>query len=307
MRELILIRTHFFCEATERFYDFLKRTSGRDVAIVCDETNGVVDIGAGKVKISITADFMQKLGLHVPSRFGWLCGDYFLYAGSQLLSGYDRYWMIESDVRMNFENASEFFDAFAEDASDLLAFHMYKSSGTWYWHSPMSYFTQDVYACLFPVVAISKKAVDFAFAERLKMSSNFDNIVPKDEKRRWPNDESFLISTLMKNGFSTKSLNSPKRAFTNKDTFGVGLPKSDAQLHTQSPDGMIYHPVQAGERFVNKANSWLTSYINRKATKEKLQQLFDDTFLAGMRLESSEDEFRQFEARLATAVEGAAA
>jgi len=85
------------------------------------------------------------------------------------------------------------------------------------------------------------------------------------------------------------------------------LPKSDAQLHTQNPDGMIYHPVQAGERFVNKANSWLTSYINRKATKEKLQQLFDDAFLEGMRLESSEDEFRQFEDRLATAIERAAA
>ena len=37
MRELVLLRTHIFDEATRSFCDYLRETSGRDVALICEE------------------------------------------------------------------------------------------------------------------------------------------------------------------------------------------------------------------------------------------------------------------------------
>ncbi|WJS86012.1 hypothetical protein [Paracoccus sp. TOH] len=303
MRELILIRTHFYCEATERFYNYLKSTSNRDIAFVCDETNGNVDVGCGKVKISISADTIREMGLYVPSNFGWLCGDYFIYAASQLLRGYDRYWLLESDVRLSMSSSANFFDAFSEDFSDIFAFHVYKAKSNWYWYKPMSHFECDVYACLFPFIGITRAAADFAFSARKEISKTFDGVVPRSERRRWPNDESFLMTTLMANGFTCRNMNDGAIKYITGETFGVGLPKSDIRLSKQDPDGMIYHPVHFSERFTAKADRWLTTYIKSKATAEKMRDVFTQEFMDDFRAESNEQEFALFRERLHKAIE----
>ncbi|WP_191569182.1 hypothetical protein [Paracoccus yeei] len=137
MDELIVIRTHYYCEATERFYNYLKATSNRDVVFICDESSGAVDVGSGKVKISLSEESARDMSLHVPKNFGWLCGDYTLYAASKLLSGYDRYWLIEGDVRLSMPSSAIFFDNFKDSPADLFAFHTFKAKENWYWHSPM--------------------------------------------------------------------------------------------------------------------------------------------------------------------------
>lgn len=306
MRELVLIRTHFYNEAVDEFFEYLRSTSGRDVAIICDETAGSVDVGSGKVKVGLTQDYVRSLNLHVPGNFGWLCGDYFLYVASRALPNYDRYWMVESDVRFSLPQSVEFFDAFKNDCTDFFAFHIFKSKPTWYWHSPMCHFTSDVYACLFPVVGVSKKAIEAAYTERVRMSSTFNSLVPQNEPRRWPNDESFLLTTLVSGGFSYRSLDAEDRKFSTATTFGVGLPKSHARLAAQTPDGRIYHPVHAEGGFVNKANTWLKIHINRKTPTEEVEKLFDEKFLDDLRLEASDEDFQAFQAKLATFLSGAA-
>lgn len=298
MRELIIIRTHFYNDAIDQFFSYISRTSGRDVAIICDETNGPVDLGSGKETISLTEEFVRSMNLHIPGRFGWLCGDYFLYAAARRFPNYNRYWMVESDVRFSLPESRTFFDLFQSDPADVFAFHIYKAKSTWYWYTPMSYFLPNVYACLFPVIGISKRAVDAAYDERVTMSGTFNSVVPVEEKRRWPNDESFILSTLAAQGFDYRSLNAGERRFSSPATFGVGLPKSHERIARQTPDGMIYHPVHSKTGFVNKANTWLTSHINRKTPVEKLGQLFTQDFLDDLRLEATNDEFEAFSAKL---------
>ncbi|WP_162630600.1 hypothetical protein [Paracoccus endophyticus] len=305
MRELIIIRTHFYCEATERLYNYLKSTSDRDVAFICDETNGAVEVGTGKLKISISEKSSKDMKLHVPQKFGWLCGDYSLYAASHLLGAYDRYWLIESDVRIGLDSSAEFFDRFNDESIDFLAFHMFKAKQDWFWHSPMCYFEPDVYACLFPVVGISKRAVRFAYQARKEMSETFEDIVPPDEIRRWPNDESFLMSTLMANGFNCKSLDAGSVKYRTNDSFNVGLPKSEKKISEQAPSGLFYHPVHSKVRFVSKANTWLDTYTHNKATKKRLKDVFHSDFLQDLRVEASDDEFLKFERRLLEAIQNA--
>lgn len=299
MREVILIRTHFYNDAIDQSVNYLRQTSGRDIAIICDETAGPVDVGPGKVKVGLTEDYVRSLGLHVPKRFGWLCGDYFFYTATRVLPDYERYWMIESDVRFSLAKASEFFDAFKDDPADFLAFHIYKAKAGWYWHSPMVHFTPDVYACLFPVVGMSRRAIDAAYEARVHMSATFNSVVPADEKRSWPNDESFSLSTIVALGLSYRSLNSEDRRFSTTATFGVGLPKSHERLMSQCPDGMIYHPVHAKDGFVSKANTWLKSHIDRRTPKEKAEQLFNERFLNDLQLESDADTLQAFREKLA--------
>lgn len=305
MRELIVIRTHFYCEATERLYNYLKETSNRDVAFICDETNGSIDIGSGKVKISISEKSIKKMDLYIPEKFGWLCGDYSLYAAEQLLSAYDRYWLVESDVRISLPTSAEFFDRFRDETIDFLAFHMFKSGSDWYWHKPMCYFEPEVYACLFPVVGISKRAARFALQARRLMSQQFEDVVPLSEARRWPNDESFLMSILMANGFNCKSLDAGSVKYRTNDTFNVGLPKSEKIIARQEPSGLFYHPVHSRSRFVSKANTWLNTYTHNKATKERLQTVFNSDFIREMEAEASEEEFMKFKARLMEAIQNA--
>ena len=305
MDELIVIRTHYYCEATERFYNYLKTTSNRDVAFICDESGGIVDVGSGKVKISLSEDSARDMSLYAPPKFGWLCGDYSLYAASKLLSGYDRYWLIEGDVRLSMPSSATFFNSFNGSSADLFAFHTFKANENWYWHSPMKYFAPDVYACLFPVVGISKRAVEFAYQARVKMSQEFENIVPSTEKRRWPNDESFLMTTLIANGFTKHEFKTEK--FSDQTSFNVGLPKSDRRLAEQDPTGLLYHPVQSGTRFVSKANTWLHIHAEKKSSKEKLAALFGPAFLEDLRLESSDQTVTDFVRRLNTVIEKAPA
>lgn len=294
MREIILIRTHKYSDAIGEHYDQLAATSGRDVMFICDETHGSVDVGPGRAKASITQEYVRSMNLHVPGRFGWLCGDYFLYAALKIMPRFDRYWMIESDVRFNFSKTTDFFDEFKNNKADALAFHIYKSPGSWYWHYPMAHFTDSVYACLFPVVSVSRNALEFAYNERVRMSEVFDEIVPKTDRRRWPNDESFLMSILMNNGMKICDLNFEKQKFTTQSTFTVGLPQSHSRLIAKEPDNRIYHPVHSKEAFVAKANTWLNSYISRKTGLEKMVQVFGSDFMTDMASEASPKEMDDF-------------
>ncbi len=305
MRELIVIRTHFYCEATDRLYKYLKETSKRDVVLICDETHGTIDVGPGKAKLSISENSAKEMGLHVPKKFGWLCGDYSLYAAAELLSAYDRYWLVESDVRISFDMSAQFFDSFFCDSTDFLAFHIFKAQDNWFWYKPMCYFEREVYACLFPVVGISRSAIRFAFERRKEMSACFEAVVPRDEVRRWPNDESFLTSTLMNNGFKCQNLDAGESKFRINGSFNVGLPKSDKRIRGQSPTGLLYHPVHAGHRFVEKAHAWLSSYTYDNFTKAQLERAFNSEFLADLRLEAAEEEYLAFDLRLRAATEKA--
>ncbi|WP_273688782.1 hypothetical protein [Ketogulonicigenium vulgare] len=302
MREVILVRTHYADADVLNFFDHMAHTSGRDIVFVCDESNGVVNVGQGRAKVSITADYMSSLGLYAPKNWGWLCGDYFLYAGQKALPHYDRYWLVESDVRFNMERCSDFFDHFSARASDLVVAHSFKSTPKWYWHRPMSYFIPDVYACLFPLLGVSNAGIQAAFNARVLMSQTFRDIVPEDQARRWPNDESFLISTLLAQGFSHEKINSADQKFYSAETFSVGTPKSLSALEGQGYDGLIYHPVHAKERFVSKIKTRTRSVLNQQLDEARKSAVFNETFFRDLALEGTEQDVADIRAMIEEAL-----
>ncbi|ADO42475.1 hypothetical protein [Ketogulonicigenium vulgare] len=287
MREIILVRVHYVTPEILAFFDDLVLHSGRDVVFVCDETHRAIEVGEGRLKISLTAKDAAAWGLFAPPNFGWLCGDYFLYAGLKALPDYDRYWLIEGDVRLNMRQSRYFFDRFTASDADILTFHGFKSDGGWYWHYPMAYFTPKVHACLFALVGISHRALAFCLKERIAMSESVARIVPPDAPRRWPNDESFVMSILLNNGFQHLDLNGSGTRFATQDSFTVGAPRSLRALQVQGFDDMIYHPVHHGTAYVQKATAWVKDTLSRKPSEKEIGQIFQQRFYDELAMEAT--------------------
>lgn len=276
MRELILFRTHVFDDATQRFYEYLKATSNRDIVIVAEESRGPLNVGQGRAKISLTRDYASSMGLYAPNNFGWLCGDYFIYAGIENFSKYDRYWLIEYDVRMSYERSAVFFDEFLTSSADVLAFQVRKATDSWFWHHPMAYFNTDVYACNFSFLAISKRAAFAALEKRREMSRCYSDIVPIDFPRKWANDESFLASTTVAEGLNLTGFNTEGKIYATNASFKEGVPLSDRRISEQAEDFLVYHPVHAGKMFNNKVDGWISHFKQRNISADRAREIFND-------------------------------
>lgn len=299
MRELVLLRTHIFDEATRSFCDYLRETSGRDVALICEEGGGPVDVGKGRAKIGLDRAHVEAMGLHTPKNFGWLCGDYFLYVGMQALPHYDRYWLVEYDVRLSFAEGREFFDLFADPGVDFLAFMMHEAGPNWNWHAVMLPFSPRVHACNFSIVAASRKALDHALAARRRMSQGFAETQAQDPARRWPNDESFMATLLNEGGFRCRGLNGMGRRLSTPETYREGAPMSHRRIAGMTPNGMVYHPVHVGERFLRKADSFVQMQEGRGISLARAEALFTQELRDDILLEGGPEALARHDRRIA--------
>lgn len=304
MRELILFRTHVFDDATRDFCDALRETSGRDVVLICEEGRGPVEVGKGRAKIGIDRDHVLSMGLHAPQNFGWLCGDYFLYAGMQALPHYDRYWLVEYDVRLGFARASDFFDLFADPAMDFLAFMMHEVGPRWSWHETMLPYGPRVHACNFSIVAASRAALDHALAARRAMSQGFSRVLEQDPGRRWPNDESFMATVLYEGGFRCRGMNSLGRRLTTPQTYREGAPLAERRIAAMAPTGMVYHPVHAGARFRAKVDSFVGLQEQRRITPARADELFTQELRDDILIECGPEALEQVDRRIAALKQG---
>ena len=275
MRELILLRTHVFDDATMRLYDDLKATSNRDVLIVCEESNAVVDVGQGRPKLSVTRRHFIDMGLHAPPNFGWLCGDYVLYAGLEAFPRYDRYWLFEYDVRLGFGKSADFFDRFLDNPTDVLAFQVRRAGPQWSWYEPMLHFAPKVHACNFSLIAVSRAAALTALQARREMSRAFPAIAQADPARRWPNDESFLATTTVVSGLTLLGFNRTGRTYATETSFKEGVPLSDLRIARQPEDFLVHHPVHSGQRFLNKTLGLIGYYQSRNMSHDRARAIFD--------------------------------
>jgi len=276
MRELVLLRTHTFDDATRELFDYLHDTSGRDVALICEEGRARVDAGKGRVKIGLDRAHVEAMGLHAPRNFAWLCGDYFLFTAMRALPDYDRYWLVEYDVRLSFTESRQFFDLFADPAIDFLAFMMREAGPNWNWHEPMHHFSTRVHACLFPVVAVGRKALTHALAERQRMSEGFADVLSQDPARRWPNDESFMSTVLNEAAFRCSNMNGMGHRLATSETYRFGLPMSHRRISGMPPTGLVYHPVHAGAHFLRKLDGQMKMHEASRISLTRINELFTE-------------------------------
>lgn len=299
MRELILLRCHNFDAPARRLFDFLHETSGRDVVLICEEGRAAVDAGKGRAKIGLDRAHVEAMGLHAPRNFAWLCGDYFLFTGMQSLPNYDRYWMIEYDVRLGFAQARQFFDRFADPTIDFLAFMMREAGPNWSWYEPMRHFSARVHACLFPIVAVGRKALQHAFAERRRMSEGFAETLAENPARRWPNDESFMSTVLNEGGFRCSDMNAMDRRLATSRTYRFGLPMSDLRIAEMPPTGMVYHPVHAGAHFLRKLDGQMKMHEASRISLARIDELFTEELRQDVMREGGAEVLAAYDRRIA--------
>jgi hypothetical protein len=156
--------------------------------------------------------------------------------------------MVEPDVRFGGGNAAGFFDKFRDEATaDFLAADLRPADRTYFWEFMITARDLNPWRCLFPVVRLSARALDYLLAKRRAFSRNTRRL------QDWPNDESF-VATLLANhpAMVCRDLNDGGACLYNEHTlsfwqvFDGDQPLPDAGRLT------IYHPVLFGAEYAAK-------------------------------------------------------
>ena len=242
----IIIRTHEMDDDTTRIISLLKHNTNYLIAVAADESRREIITPEGVYKFSITSSTVADFNLAAPSDFGWRCGDYGAYIVATKINA-DFYWIIEPDVLLNFSSVGGFFEFFKDKTEDLIAPALRDADDSWCWTSPIKqYGISRVSACLFPIVRLSRRAVNTLFQARIEISKT-----AIEKGFEIPNDE-FFVASIIKGDpkLSCANLNELGQKFYHHElTFNTVIPFSRNFLINQPPDEMLYHPVRHGKRF----------------------------------------------------------
>jgi hypothetical protein len=221
---LLLFRTHQFSAPTRAFCERLIAESGLAVTALVDESRGAVDLGE-LPKIGVSSRALSALGLHLPKGFQWRCGDYGLYLAAQAFPEVEHFWLVEYDVRIHSgEGLGAFFSAFQDDDSDLIAPMFGERGADWWWSPAMASGARPVYGCLFPILRVSARLVGAGLEGRRRIGRS------PVYRLFWPNDESFLATEAMRQGFRCRDFNADGRLYYSAETFSFEGARSGAAL-----------------------------------------------------------------------------
>ncbi|HEY5410165.1 MAG TPA: hypothetical protein VIJ94_05495 [Caulobacteraceae bacterium] len=249
-RTAVLIRTHHVDDALRAFAGRLRAGSAFDVFVVADETRGALDFG-DIPKISLTSSTLASLGLCVGAPdLLWRCGDYGFYAARRAAPGYDAFWMIEPDVRLNAEQPCDILARFpGPEEVDFLAGRLRLAGADWDWAALMEPGAGPVWRCLFSLVRLSAPAIDLLHDARQGLTAR--HLSQGADPAAWPNDEVFVASTLARSGLVCRDLNDFGPVYDDAG-FSFWFPVSERELQASGLDGWIYHPVLSGQAYFIK-------------------------------------------------------
>lgn len=177
------------------------------------------------------------------SKMLWYNSDYPLYIVRKRYPEYSFYWLIENDVYYNASDYSLFLDEYLFSKNELM-WNFGKSSGRWYWDNFADWIYQwsDRYRCLFAIIRLSGKAIDYLYSRRLSIGDKFKEFVQSGNKdKRYPFCELFVPSELMLYNYQCECLHMHNHK--------VGYcPETTADFYTQKRfehfDNTLYHPIK---------------------------------------------------------------
>jgi hypothetical protein len=232
---MVLFRTHQDTPRIRERFDFLQRTAGMPVVCAFDEGAGDNAGFADKPRLAVGARVYERLGLGDDLAMSWRCGDYCYYAARDAYPDVTHFWLVEYDVFFSYEQSSNFFARFAGIPEvDFLAGYVGPAK-KWGWADTMSTDDGPIFRSFFPVTRISARAADHCLARRRKDFS------AGPTAREWPNDEVFTATTLMRDGFVVREMNSVSRVY-DKTTYNFLIPRSYERELGKSRDRLL-HPV----------------------------------------------------------------
>ena len=248
----------------------------------------------------MTPDVLQELGLYVTGDASWRCGDYAYYTARRAYPAADLFWMVEPDVRFNFDNVADFFRIYDQRPDvDLFATQLGPADATYAWTAMMAPFAERPQRCMFPVTRLSARAVDHLLLKRQALSRRFAAELGADGRPRspdhWPNDEVFVATMLVEAGMACADLNSLGRSVYDHTTFSYQFPFSEQRFRLRGRDGMIYHPVLKSDAFLRKVRGMFEHIRNGGGPGLFIHDLFDrPELIEDIRLECGSDAADQF-------------
>jgi len=250
-RPAILFRTHLHDAPVAALAARLQAETGMPLIYVVDEAWGPVPLPPGSASVRMDPAALRGLGLALPPRFGWLCGDYGFYLARAAFPEFTHFWLVEYDVHVAAPDLGAFFAPFAEDPGcDLIAGYLFPRDVNWPNTLPMLPFAARVWGTLFPFLRVSARAVDHMLQRRRAISALHD----AGQLAAFPNDEAFAATVLMEEGLQGRDLNDfGSRVYVSED-FRFGAPRSLRQVPA---DGRLHHPVMGGLGLFQKASQIL--------------------------------------------------
>ena len=185
------------------------------------------------------------MGLFCPPDYAWRCGDYGMYAALKQFPHAPYFWQIEYDVRIG-GDVSQFFAHFAGIAEDMLSVDYRPAETSYRWFSFSSGKNVTPYRCLFPVIRLSSRALSALYTKRLAHARH------RQRRATWPNDESFVATTLTNSGFTCKDINDFGLPFYDDTTFSYFIPIRGESFEPSTEEPVLYHPVLYGEDYERK-------------------------------------------------------
>lgn len=189
MKSLLILRTHRVGDAERRTIEALKPYFKDHLVIAADARKGPVDTDLAPV-VQITDATLDGWDMRYPADWGWRCGDFFFYAAAGAYPDYKYYWIVEPDVLFNGVDPKDFFRRMARRSEDFLAHSIGPRSPGWKHYAPAKARFADVYGCIFPLVRLSRTAVDFLRGQRIAYGHGWDGTSP------YANDEGFVTSAI---------------------------------------------------------------------------------------------------------------
>jgi hypothetical protein len=267
---MILFRTQNLDDTNRKFAEQLAACNDGRIAIVVDETRHTIDTTPWP-KISLTRPNLRRLSLVCPYNVGWRCGDYGFYFAREQFPDERAFWMIEHDVRFSGAGPAAFFDRFRNDqTSDLLAPMLRNADRKWYWEYTVIASGMTAHRCLFPIIRLSAKAIDYALAKRRQLGRRMLR------RAVWANDESFVATALMNNpAMVCHDLNDGGAPLYSGETLSFEKPFEGDVMDLGGADEAltIYHPVLFGSAYQAKLERMRNQYPDRRLYRRILRRL----------------------------------
>lgn len=240
---MILVRATRLTQPAIEFADAMAAATGMEVAFALDGRHPVL-IETQRPVISITREACEAIGLFCPDVFTWRCGDYGLYLARAMFPDVRHFWLIEDDMRVGGPDINGFFGFFdAMPDVDYLACEYQKATPDWWWYHFVDAKDVTPYRCLFGVIRISAPALDHLLQKRQAHSKR------ALRRKLWPNDESFVATTLTAAQFRCAAVNSFGREFYDDVSLSLTQPVRGEDFRPEDHPLRLYHPILFGEAF----------------------------------------------------------
>ena len=254
MKNILLLRTNQF---SKRWYNILKGILDPDIYpfIALDNKNGKISYG-GIPTILFNTHNINDLGLKIAKDMQWRFGDYALYLLNSVVTEYDYIWLVEPDVYVRNTSIDSLIKSFNSESSDFICSYFDVADKNWMWSKYLHELQEDkAYKTFFPLIRISKKAVEYLYAERIKLET-------------LANDEVFVATKLNAAGFKISRFSDFTHYSYSKNSFSYRLPHYYPLLKLYGKDD-FYHPVH------DRASDYINHLVYKKSWKAVIKMMLN--------------------------------